>query len=156
MSKYPKEIETIERITEDSKDFEKIITKVSNKYEEEAVNVAIAYQAAFNEKDISKCDELVNFPHVRLGIGNNEVKIIEKPPHIPPGFFRRFVEEAEWNHSCWDYRKIIQGNPIKVHLAIQFSRYRKDGTKIGTYPSLWIITYQHGNWGIKIRSSFAP
>lgn len=66
MSRFPKKIETIERITEDSEDFEKIITKVSNKYEEKAVNVAIAYQAAFNEKDSSKCDDLINFPHVKI------------------------------------------------------------------------------------------
>jgi len=153
---YPKEIVTIEKITEDSTDSEEIITIVSNEHEENAVRIAIAFQDAFNRMDTSKCDELLNFPHVRLGMGTKEANINEKPPQIPPGFFDWFVNEYKWNHSCWDYRKIIQSHPEKVHLAIQFSRYRADGTKIGSFPSLWIITNQNGHWGIKMRSSFAP
>ena len=155
-SAYPKEIVTVERITEDSEDSEEVITVVSNEHEEEAVKVAIAYQAAFNEMDGSKCDDLLNFPHVRLGMGSNKIRITEKPPQIRSGFFDWFVNDYKWNHSCWDYRKVIQSNPQKVHLAIQFSRYRLDGTKIGSFPSFWVITYQNGHWGIKMRSSFAP
>ena len=155
-SEYPKEIVTVERITEDSKDSEEVITVVSNEYEEEAVKVAIAYQDAFNKMDASKCDDLLNFPHVRLGMRSNEINITEEPPQIRPGFFDWFVSDYKWDHSCWDYRKVIQGNPKKVHLAIQFSRYRADCTKIGTFPSFWVITNQNGHWGIKMRSSFAP
>ncbi|MHA2283601.1 MAG: hypothetical protein ACXAC5_22395 [Promethearchaeota archaeon] len=153
---YPKEIITLERITEESKDFENVITTVSNEYEEKAVNVAIAYMDAFNKRDSSKCDESLNFPHVRLGMENQEIRITEIPPQAPPNFFEWFVNIYKWNHSCWDYRNVIQSNPNKVHLAIQFSRYRSDGTKIGIFPSLWVITNQDGHWGIKIRSSFAP
>lgn len=153
---YPKEIVTFEKITEDSDDFEKVITIVSNKQEENAVSIAIAYLDAFNERKASKCDELLNFPHVRLGMRTKDININEKPPQIPPGFFDWFIKEYKWNHTCWDYRKIIQSHPEKVHLAIQFSRYGADGTKIGSFPSLWIITKQKGHWGIKMRSSFAP
>ena len=153
---YPKEVVTLERITKDSKDFEKVITTVSNEYEEKAVDVAIAYMDAFNIRDVSKCDESLNFPHVRLGMENQEIRITENPPQAPPNFFEWFVNVYKWNHSCWDYRKVIQSNPNKVHLAIQFSRYRSDGTKIGIFPSFWVITNQDGHWGIKMRSSFAP
>ena len=155
-SEYPKEIVTIERITDDSEDFERVITIVSNDYEEKAVRIAISYQAAFNDRDSFGCDELLNFPHVRLGMRANEIRVTEEPPQIRPGFYDWFVNEYKWNHSCWDYRKVIQSNPQKVHLAIQFSRYRSDGTKIGTFPSFWVITNQNGHWGIKMRSSFAP
>ncbi|MBY8985752.1 MAG: hypothetical protein KGD65_11825 [Candidatus Lokiarchaeota archaeon] len=153
---YPKEIITLERITKDSKDFEKVITSVSNEYEEKAVNVAIAYMDAFNNRDASKCDESLNFPHVRLGMENQEVRITAHPPQTPPNFFEWFVNVYKWNHSCWDYRKVIQSSPSKIHIAIQFSRYRADSTKIGEFPSLWVITNQDGHWGIKMRSSFAP
>ena len=153
---YPKEIITLERITEDSKDIKKVITTISNEYEEKAVNVAIAYMDAFNKRDSLKCDDSLNFPHVRLGMENQEVRINENPPQAPPNFFEWFVNEYGWNHSCWDYRDVIQSSPTKVHLAIQFSRYRSDGTKIGEFPSFWVITNQDGHWGIKIRSSFAP
>lgn len=153
---YPKEVVTLERITKDSKDFEKVITTVSNEYEGKAVDVAIAYMDAFNIRDVSKCEESLNFPHVRLGMENHEIRITENPPQAPPNFFEWFVNMYKWNHSCWDYRKVIQSNPNKVHLAIQFSRYRSDGTKIGIFPSFWVITNQDGHWGIKMRSSFAP
>lgn len=153
---YPKEVVTLEKITKDSKDFEKVITIVSNEYEEKAVNTAIAYMDTFNEKSASRCDESLNFPHVRLGMENQEIRITENPPQAPSNFFEWFVNVYKWNHSCWDYRKVIQSNPNKVHLAIQFSRYRSDGTKIGEFPSLWVITNQDGHWGIKMRSSFAP
>lgn len=156
MAKYPKEIITMERITKDSNDFEEIITIVSNQYEEKAVNTAIAYMEAFSEENASKCDESLNFPHVRLGMESQKVRITDNPPQMPPNFFKWFVNEYGWNHSCWDYRDVIQSSPIKVHLAIQFSRYRSDGTKIGEFPSLWVVTNQDGHWGIKIRSSFAP
>jgi len=153
---YPKEIVTLETITKDSKDIEKVITTVSNEYEEKAVNTAIAYMSAFNDRDASKCDDSLNFPHIRLGMENQEVRINKNPPQTPPNFFEWFVNEYGWNHSCWDYRDVIQSNPKKVHLAIQFSRYRADGSKIGEFPSLWVMTNQNGHWGIKMRSSFAP
>jgi hypothetical protein len=152
---YLKKIITVERIPEDSEEYE-VVTNVSNEFEEKAVNTAIAYMTAFNDKNASRCDNSLNFPHVRLGMENQEIRITEKSSQMPPKFFEWFVNEYGWNHSCWDYRDVIQSSPTKVHLAIQFSRYRADGTKIGEFPSLWVITNQDGHWGIKIRSSFAP
>jgi hypothetical protein len=49
-----------------------------------------------------------------------------------------------------------EGGPATVHFAVQFSRYEADGTKLGSYPSMWIITKQGGRWGIQARSSFLP
>ena len=109
-----------------------------------------------NKKDANKCNEFLNFPHVRIGTRTNEININKNPPQTTPSFFEWFVNDYKWNHSCWDYRYIIQSNSHKVHLVIQFSRYRLDGSKIGSFPSLWIITNQDGHWGIKMRSSFAP
>ncbi len=150
---FSKEITTIERISDDSEDSIEIGTKINNEYEEKAVKVAIAYMDAFNKRDGSGCDKSINFPHVRLskqGLG-----IFKKPSMQSPRFFKSFIKITEWNHSCWDYRRVIQSCKTKVHLAIQFSRYRSNGTKIGSYPSLWVITNQNGHWGIKMRSSFA-
>ncbi|MFW9897323.1 MAG: hypothetical protein ACFFD7_16080 [Candidatus Thorarchaeota archaeon] len=152
---YPKKIITIEKITDSLEEYN-VITTVSNEYEEKAVNTAIAYMQAFNEKDAFRCDDFLNFPHFRLGLERQEVRITEKSSQMSPKFFNWFVNEYGWNHSCWDYRDVIQSSSTKVHLAIQFSRYRLDGTKIGEFPSLWVITNQNGHWGIKIRSSFAP
>jgi hypothetical protein len=150
---YPKEILTIERISEDSEDTLEIITIVNNEYEEIAVKVAIAYMDSFNKRDGSECDKLLNFPHIRLALQG--LGIYKNPPMHTSKLFKSFIKIAGWNHSCWDYRRVIQSCETKVHLAIQFSRYKSNGVKIGSYPSLWVITNQDGHWGIKIRSSFA-
>jgi len=33
---------------------------------------------------------------------------------------------ADWHHSEWDFRKVIAAGVAKVHLDVQFTRYRSD------------------------------
>lgn len=61
---YPKEIATIERITEESEETIKIITIVKNEFEEKAVKVAIAYMDSFNKRDGSGCDKSIFTKHI--------------------------------------------------------------------------------------------
>jgi len=42
-----------------------------------------------------------------------------------------------------------------VHVDTKFSRYREDGSLIGSFDSLYIVTKEDGRWGVKLRSSFA-
>ena len=154
-NKYPKEIITIEKITDDSTEETEVKTLVNNKYEENAVNAAFTFQDRWIHHDLEGMDRAINFPHARVG-ADGKLLITKDPPILPKRFFKWFIKTTGWNHSTWDYRRVIQSKPNKVHLAIQFSRYKADGTKIGAYPSLWVITNQEGHWGIKIRSSFAP
>ena len=60
-----------------------------------------------------------------------------------------------WAESRWDERTAIHAEKDKVHLAVQFSRWRKDGSLIGRYKSIYIVTDQNGHWGVQARSSFA-
>jgi len=57
--------------------------------------------------------------------------------------------------SAWDYQEAIDAGPEKVHFRVQFTRYRADGTPIGSYRPLYIVTLQDGRWGITARSSWA-
>ena len=117
----------------------------------EAVN---AYMRAFNARDLAGTDAALHFPHVRLASGT--VRIMEAPGSLPPDFFERFAAEHGWACSRWDYRRAVQSCGDKVHFAVQFTRYRFDGSVIGRYPSLWIVTLRDGRWGVEARSSFAP
>ena len=63
---------------------------------------------------------------------------------------------AEWDHSAWERREIIHAGADKVHVDTRFTRYRKDGSVIGGFDSVYVITKENGHWGVKIRSSFAP
>jgi hypothetical protein len=42
-----------------------------------------------------------------------------------------------------------------VHFRVQFTRYREDGSVVGSYRSFYIITLLDGRWGIQGRSSWA-
>jgi hypothetical protein len=42
-----------------------------------------------------------------------------------------------------------------VHLKVAFSRWRADGSLIGHFETIYIVTRQNGHWGIQARSSFA-
>ena len=45
---------------------------------------------------------------------------------------------------------------IKVHLDTHFARFRKDGSVLGGFDSIYIVTKLDGKWGIQGRSSYAP
>jgi hypothetical protein len=50
--------------------------------------------------------------------------------------------EAEWHHSDWKTRDIIQSSKDKYHVAVTFTRYTSDGAEISTFDSLYIVTQQ--------------
>jgi len=66
------------------------------------------------------------------------------------------LRASGWDHSVWDHRKVIHTGPAKVHLDVQFTRYRSDGSVIGVFPAVYVIVEQDGRWLIQCRSSFAP
>ncbi|MDD5190876.1 MAG: hypothetical protein PHE50_07530 [Dehalococcoidales bacterium] len=151
---YPLAVNTIEQITPEAAGY-RVTSIVNSEAEENAMNTAIAYQAAFNEADLPLTDSFLNFPHARVGANGQLVIAAKAGDTLPPDFFKSFREVYGWNHSCWDARAVLQSSETKVHLMVTFSRYRKDGSKIGTFPSIWVITKQDGHWGIKMRSSYA-
>ena len=151
---YPKEIVAIEKPTEKS-DSKQVITVVANQSEEKAVLAAMAFMDAFNAADTKAASGCLNYPHARVGAGSNLVISETADDQMSGNFFDIFRERTGWNHSCWDLREVIQSSETKVHLKVTFSRYRADGSLIGTYPSIWVMTEQDGHWGIKMRSSFA-
>jgi hypothetical protein len=42
-----------------------------------------------------------------------------------------------------------------VHLDVQFSRQRADGSLLGRYRSIWVVTCIDRRWAAQLRSSFA-
>ena len=133
-------------------DTDDIVAQTSE--ERSALEAVNAYMQAFNARDVAGTDAALHFPHVRLASG--AVHILEAPGSLPVDFFERFADSAGWVCSRWDYRRAIQSGRDKVHFAVQFTRYRADGSVIGRYPSMWIVTLRDGRWGVEARSSFAP
>lgn len=122
----------------------------------EAVAAAMAtldrFMAALNARDEAGLNESFNFPHVRIAGG--KVRTFEKRGDYPLAYF---LDRAgpDWARSAWESREVLQASADKVHLRVAFSRFRADGSRIGTFPSLWIVTCVDGHWGVQARSSFA-
>ena len=117
-----------------------------------AQGVLDAFMKAFNARDIPAWEDTFNFPSVRLA--SQGLVIINKGDLGEARFTTGAL--AEWDHSAWDRREVIHAGADKVHIDTRFTRYRKDGSIIGGFDSIYIVTLQDGHWGVKIRSSFAP
>jgi hypothetical protein len=117
-----------------------------------AIKALDDYMAALNRGDEPGVNAACNFPHVRLAGG----KVVVWPEHggYKLADFRTRAGDG-WHHSMWDERIAIHVGERKVHLKVKFSRWREDGSLIGRFETIYIVTLQDGHWGIQARSSFA-
>ncbi len=120
-----------------------------------ARGVMDAFMAAFNAKDSTAWADTLLYPHVRFA-GGKVVTFPDRATFIAANHIDALIAGEGWDHSRWDAMRIVQSSPTKVHIAVEFSRYHKDGTRYATYPSLYIVEQVDGKWGIRARSSFAP
>jgi len=110
------------------------------------------FMAAFNARDLPAFEATFNFPSVRLA--SNTLRIINRGDQTPEMFTTGAL--ADWDHSAWERREVIHAGADKVHLNTRFTRYRADGSVIGGFDSIYVVTLEDGHWGIKSRSSYAP
>ena len=106
---------------------------------------------ALNARDEKALIATLHFPHYRLTGGR--MKVWERPDNYLKDFYARAGDD--WHHSAWDFKNVIAAEPDKVHLDVQFTRYRADNSAIGTFRSLWIVSKLNGRWAAQVRSSFA-
>jgi len=111
------------------------------------------YMTTFNAHDLKGWEGTYQFPHHRLASG--KLTTLERAGLRDSTKAFAALEKSGWHHSKWDHRNIIQASGDKIHVDTQFSRYRADGSKIGSYESLYILTLENGRWGVKMRSSYA-
>jgi len=101
------------------------------------------FMAAFNARDVKAFEATFNFPSVRLA--SNRMVILNAGDMKPERFGQGALKE--WDHSAWERREVIHAGPDKVHIDTRFVRYRKDGSVIGHFDSIYIITNEGGHWG---------
>ena len=110
------------------------------------------YMSAWNDTDLPAWERTFLFPHYRLASG--KMSVLDRPG-IQPTPRTWATAQSGWHHSQWDRRRIVHASAEKVHVDTQFTRYRVDGSKMGSYDSLYIVTKENDRWGVKMRSSFA-
>jgi hypothetical protein len=109
---------------------------------------------ALNRHDAARMEACMRFPHVRLAA--NQVTVYDGPGSNPMDLFQRLMDEDGWHHSAWTQIELVQSSPNKAHYAVQYTRYRRDGSTIGVFNSLYVFTSPDGEWKIQCRSSFGP
>jgi hypothetical protein len=116
-----------------------------------ALGVLDGHLAALNSGDAAALARTLHFPHYRLAGGR--MQIWEHPESYLDDFRARAGKE--WHHSAWDFRNPISASADKVHLDVQFTRYRADGSVLGRYRSVWVVSFLARRWAAQLRSSFA-
>jgi hypothetical protein len=111
------------------------------------------FMDAFNRLDIVAWERTFHFPHYRLASGR--MTVLDRPGQQTVEQLRNMVG-SEWDHSQWSRLRIIHLSPDKVHVDTLFTRYRNNGSLIGSFESLYVVTKEQGRWGVKLRSSMAP
>ena len=117
-----------------------------------AQGVLDAFMTAFNARDIAGLRGDLQLPQRAAG---RQGLVIINAGDLKAEMFATGAL-AEWDHSAWERREVIHAGPDKVHIDTRFTRYRKDGSVIGGFDSIYVVTRENGHWGVKIRSSFAP
>ncbi len=112
------------------------------------------FMAAFNARDAEAIRSTwFHFPHVRFHSG--KVTVMETPADFVNLVWNSQTQSKGWGYTKWDYVETIDAGAEKVHFRVQFTRFRPDHSVLGTYRSLYIVTFRDGRWAIQGRSSWA-
>ena len=115
------------------------------------------FLATFNALDAAGHAATLAYPHVRLASGTVRIwETIEEATAAMTTSMALIRERLGWDHSEWDHKKLIHAGDGKVHLDVQFTRYRADGSVIGVYPAVYVVVETDVGWKIQCRSSYAP
>lgn len=123
--------------------------------ERAAIDAALAVMEAnlkaLNGWDLDAFAQTLHFPHYRLSGSTLQVW------DTPDSYFDDFKARAggDWHHTVWDKLDVVEADDNKVHLNVQFTRYREDDSSLGTFKSLWVIARIDGVWAAQLRSTFA-
>ena len=129
----------------------KLDTKMTDS-EQAAMQCLDDFMSAWNASDVAAWAATFNYPSVRIASG--KVRIIESAASHRADTFELMAAQG-WHHSAWLRREIIHSGEDKVHFDTRFGRYREDGSTLGEYDSVYIVSRQDGHWGVQGRSSFA-
>lgn len=127
--------------------------QIDPKTKTEVLKVLDQYLETFNAKDLKAWENTYQFPHYRLASG--KMSVLENAGLRDSVRVFGTLQKQGWHHSIWNHRNIVHASEDKVHVDTQFTRYRADGSKIGSYESLYVLTKENGRWGVKLRSSYA-
>lgn len=103
----------------------------------------------FNAWDPAGMDETLHFPHLILV--DEKLLIWKAPGQVSQTYFDEIIAGG-WHHSTYHAKQVVLASATKVHLLVDYSRDRADGTQISRHQNRWIVTLEDGRWALKLRS----
>lgn len=115
-----------------------------------AVRCVEAFTDSFNARDLEGMDTHLHFPHIILS--GKQLVIWSEPGNLPVSFFHDLHRDTGWAETRYQCKSPVLVSPRKVHLVVEYTRHRADGSVASSHRNLWIVTFDGGRWGIKQRS----
>ena len=116
----------------------------------EAVRCVEAFTDRFNARDLAGMDSHLHFPHIILS--GEQLAIWSEPGQLSISFFDDLQRDTGWAETQYQHKEVVLVSPRKVHLLVEYTRNRADGTVASRHRNIWIVTLDGGRWGIKQRS----
>jgi hypothetical protein len=115
-----------------------------------AIECVEAFTDHFNARDLAGMDSLLHFPHAILS--DEKLVVWDRPGQLSAEFFDDLTVSTGWHQTNYKTKRIILSSACKVHLLVEYSRDDATGRPISHHQNIWIVTFDHGRWGIKVRS----
>ena len=116
----------------------------------DAIRCVEAFTDSFNARDLGGMDTHLHFPHIILS--GEQLVIWSEPGNLPASFFDDLQRDTGWAETRYQCKNPVLVSPRKVHLVVEYTRNRADGSVASSHTNLWIVTLDGGRWGIKQRS----
>lgn len=114
-----------------------------------AIECIEAFTGRFNARDLAGMDAMLHFPHAIISGGR--LVVWDRPGQHSATFFDE-LEATGWHHTTYRRQQAVLATPTKVHLLVEYSRDDAAGKPLSVHHNLWIVTFDDGRWGIKLRS----
>ena len=121
-----------------------------NLLEQTGLDSVDSFINSWNSRDADLWASSLNYPHVRPSPFGDVLIAKDAREYASRVDFEKVLATG-WDHSEWDYKRVIHTSPEKIHVAGQWSRYDKNGEIIHTNPVVYIVTLVEGHWGIQSR-----
>lgn len=115
----------------------------------DALACLASFTERFNARDAAGMDGHLHFPHAML-VGERLV-VWKTPGQLPAGYFDDLAAQG-WARSTYHETHVVLADDRKVHVLVDYSRDDADGRPLSRHQNLWIVTFESGRWGVKLRS----
>jgi hypothetical protein len=115
----------------------------------DAIATIDAFAERFNARDLVGMDALLHFPHIILS--GEKLTIWDEPGQVDPEYFAE-LKASGWSHSVYHEKQPLLVSTRKVHLLVDYTRNRADGSAMSRHKLMMVVTCENDFWGIKQRS----